>query len=55
MRERERSAINYSEELKKKYSNFPEVKRILRHRHLPGHIYHAKKEHATIKESKAIR
>ncbi|ROT63452.1 DDB1- and CUL4-associated factor 13 [Penaeus vannamei] len=55
MREREQSAINYAEELKKKYSSFPEVKRIQRHRHLPGHIYHAKKEHAVIKESKAIR
>ncbi|RXG60480.1 DDB1- and CUL4-associated factor 13 [Armadillidium vulgare] len=38
-------------ELKKKYGAFPEVKRIARHRHLPKSIYHAKKEHTTIKES----
>lgn len=52
-RYREDAAINYAEELKRKYGHFPEMRRILRHRHLPKHIYHAKKEHAIIKESQA--
>ena len=51
MRERERAAMEYADELKRKYSGFPEIKRIARHRHLPKSIYHARKEHLTIKES----
>ena len=51
MKEREKAAIQYAEQLKKKYKHFPEVKRILRHRHLPGHIYSAKNEHRIMKES----
>ncbi|KAK7020296.1 DDB1- and CUL4-associated factor 13 [Halocaridina rubra] len=53
MRDRETTAINYAEELKRKYGNFPEMRRILRHRHLPKSIYHAKKEHEIIKNSQA--
>ncbi|XP_076069329.1 DDB1- and CUL4-associated factor 13-like [Oratosquilla oratoria] len=53
MRQREKNAINYAEELKKKYGHFPEVRRIARHRHLPKHIYHARQEHRTIKDSQA--
>lgn len=53
MRARERYAINYAEELKKKYGHFPEVRRIARHRHLPKHIYNAKNEHRIMKESRA--
>lgn len=53
MRPREAAAINYAEELKRKYGHFPEMRRILRHRHLPKPIYHAKKEHAIIKDSQA--
>lgn len=53
MRARERNAINYAEELKRKYGHFPEVHRIARHRHLPNHIYHAKNEHRIMKESRA--
>lgn len=51
MREREKSAINYAEELKRKFAPFPEVKRIARHRHLPRSIFNATKEHRLIKES----
>lgn len=53
MRARERYAINYAEELKKKYGHFPEVRRIARHRHLPKHIFNAKNEHRIMKESRA--
>lgn len=53
MRPRERAAMDYSEELKRKFSKFPQISRIARHRHLPKHIYHAKKELHIIKESKA--
>lgn len=53
MKEREKAAINYSDELKRKYGHFPEIKRIGRHRHLPKHIYHAAKEHRIIKDSQS--
>jgi len=49
---RERDAINYNESLKEKFAHFPQVKRILRHRHVPKHVYSAKQEHRTIRESK---
>ncbi|MPD01192.1 DDB1- and CUL4-associated factor 13 [Portunus trituberculatus] len=53
MRARERNAINYADELKRKYNHFPAVRRIARHRHLPQHIYNARKEHRIMKESRA--
>lgn len=53
MRARERHALNYAQELKKKYGHFPEVRRIARHRHLPKHIYNAKNEHRIMKESRS--
>lgn len=40
---REKEAIAYSEKLKKKYKYNPEIKRILRHRHLPVNIMKRKK------------
>lgn len=52
MRTRERDAMNYNESLKEKFAHFPQVKRIARHRHVPRHIYQAKKEITTIKDSK---
>ncbi|CAL4137791.1 unnamed protein product, partial [Meganyctiphanes norvegica] len=53
MKEREKASINYSEELKRKYGHFPEVRRIARNRHLPKHIYHSAKEHRIIKDSQS--
>merc|ERR1712105_237593 len=53
MKEREKASINYSDELKRKYGHFPEIRRIARHRHLPKHIYHAAKEHRIIKDSQS--
>uniref|UniRef100_A0A0P4W640 Sof1-like protein domain-containing protein n=1 Tax=Scylla olivacea TaxID=85551 RepID=A0A0P4W640_SCYOL len=53
MRARERSAINYAEELKRKYGHFPAIRRIARHRHLPKHIYNAKNEQQIMRESRA--
>jgi len=35
---REKEALAYSQKLKKKYKHNPEIKRILRHRHLPALI-----------------
>ncbi|KAG7165530.1 DDB1- and CUL4-associated factor 13-like, partial [Homarus americanus] len=53
MKSRERASVNYAEELKRKYGHFPEMRRILRHRHLPKHIYHARQEHRIMKDSLA--
>ncbi len=52
MRTRERDAMNYNEALKEKFAHFPQVKRIARHRHVPRHVYQAKKEITTIRDSK---
>jgi len=40
---RERRKENYGQALIKRYKELPEVKRIIRHRHLPAAIYKAKK------------
>lgn len=40
LRPRERTALDYAEALKQKFSNHPQVKRIARHRQVPRHIYH---------------
>lgn len=48
---REKTAFNYSEKLKEKYAHHPEVKRIVRHRHVPKHVLHAKKELRAVRES----
>ncbi|CAH0714460.1 unnamed protein product, partial [Brenthis ino] len=50
LKPRERTALNYSEALKEKFSGHPQVKRIARHRHVPKHIINAQKEIKTIKE-----
>lgn len=50
LKPRERTALNYSEALKEKFANHPQVKRIARHRHVPKHILNAQKEIRTIKE-----
>merc|ERR1719263_374455 len=42
---REKESLAYSEKLKKKYQNNPEIKRILRHRHLPALIAKKKTVH----------
>lgn len=39
---RERHAHAYEEALKARYKHLPEVRRILRHRHLPSDIYKAR-------------
>ena len=53
LKTREREALQYSESLKEKFGEFPQVKRIARHRHVPKHVYQAKKELRIIKDSKA--
>jgi len=49
---REKEAIAYSEKLKKKYKHSTEIKRILRHRHLPVNIQKKKKTYQIQKESR---
>ncbi|CAH2231029.1 jg3471 [Pararge aegeria aegeria] len=50
LKPRERTALNYSEALKEKFSNHPQIKRIARHRHVPKHVMNAQKEIKTIRE-----
>jgi WD repeat and SOF domain-containing protein 1 len=40
---RQRVALETNEALKQKFKHHPEVKRILRHRHLPKHVYNERK------------
>lgn len=40
---REKESLSYQEKLKRKYKNNPEIKRILRHKHLPVLIKKKKK------------
>ncbi|OQV21266.1 DDB1- and CUL4-associated factor 13 [Hypsibius exemplaris] len=49
---REQSAARYNEKLKDKFGHHPQVKRILRHRHLPKHVYNAKKQNEESRFSK---
>ncbi|KAG9509422.1 Cytohesin-1 [Fragariocoptes setiger] len=49
---REERATNVQETLKKKFANHPEIKRISRHRHVPRHVYHARKEKREMLDSR---
>lgn len=49
---REKEALAYNEKLKKKYKHNPEIKRILRHKHLPALIHKKKKTFQVQKESR---
>lgn len=49
---REKESIAYSEKLKKKYKHNPEIKRILRHKHLPALILKKKRVFQIQKESR---
>lgn len=48
---REQKKHEYMEALKKRYKHLPEVKRIIRHRHLPEPIYKASKKRREMTES----
>ncbi|CAG9333087.1 unnamed protein product [Blepharisma stoltei] len=48
---REQEAINYRERLKKKYQYVPEMRRILKHRHLPRYLFKTRKIKQIQKES----
>ncbi|KAG1671946.1 DDB1- and CUL4-associated factor 13 [Nymphon striatum] len=48
---RQKSAMNYNNKLKERFAHHPQVKRIARHRHVPKHIYNAKRELQSINES----
>lgn len=39
LRPREKAALNYSQRLRDTYQNHPEVRRILKHRQIPKHIF----------------
>ncbi|CAG0887048.1 unnamed protein product [Cyprideis torosa] len=44
LRGRQKAALEYNEKLKEKFSAHPQIKRISKHRHVPKHVYNAKKE-----------
>ena len=52
VRERERSALQYSDKLKEKYGAHPQVRRIARHRHVPKHVLNGQRQNAEQKASK---
>jgi len=41
---RERDALNYSQKLKEKYANHPEIRKIARHRHVAKFIYNEQRQ-----------
>ncbi|UYV62045.1 DCAF13, partial [Cordylochernes scorpioides] len=49
---REKISLDQREKLKEKYKYFPEVSRILRHRHIPQHIYNGASENRTMLQSR---
>ena len=51
LKPREKTAFDYSEKLKEKFSHHPQVKRISRHRHVPRMIYTQQKELGIIRAS----
>jgi len=55
MRDRERVALQYSEKLKEKYGQHPQISRIARHRQVPKHVKSAAAEIRSIKESSKRR
>ena len=52
MYHRQQLALDTNEALKKKFQHFPEVKRILRHRHLPKHVYNERKLKRTMLDAR---
>ena len=52
LKDRQKVALEYNEKLKEKYSAHPQVKRIVKNRHVPQHVMNAQKEHRIIKDSK---
>lgn len=57
MKPRERESLATAAALREKYKEHPEVRRILRNRHVPKSIYAATKEHRIIraKEKRKLR
>ncbi|ESO12324.1 hypothetical protein HELRODRAFT_63203 [Helobdella robusta] len=51
LKPREKEAFCYSQALKNKFAQHPQVKRIARHRHVPRHVYTAAQEHRIIHDS----
>ena len=52
VRERERSAMEYADKLKEKYSAHPQIKRIAKRKHVPKHILNGQRQNAEQKQSK---
>lgn len=50
LRAREKQALQVNETLKQKFAAHPQIKRIVRHRQVPKHIYNARAELRTIRE-----
>ncbi|PAV91563.1 hypothetical protein WR25_10881 [Diploscapter pachys] len=50
---REKAAFEYSAKLREQYKEHPEIRRIAKHRFVPGKIYNAAKEHKIIRNSQS--
>ncbi|KAK7603243.1 hypothetical protein V9T40_003242 [Parthenolecanium corni] len=44
LRPREKAALEYADTLKQRFAEFPQIKRIARHRQVPRHIYHEQQQ-----------
>ena len=47
----QKQSINYKNALTKKYANYPEIKRIAKHRHVSKHVLVQTQQHREIKTS----
>ncbi len=52
LREREKTALQYADRLREKFSSHPEVRKIARHRHVPKHVLNAQREYRAIRDSR---
>lgn len=52
---RQKAAMQYNEKLKDKFQHHPKIKRILRHRHVPGFVYKSAKQTREMKNSERTK
>jgi len=46
----QKSSRNYKEALKRKYANYPEIRRISKHRHLSKHVFVQSQQHREMRD-----
>ena len=51
LKDREKTALDYADKLKEKYAAHPQVRKIVKTRHVPKHVKNAQEEHKTIRQA----